>query len=116
MKVYRIENKHGEGPYRSIACEEWETSSHNLGPRNPGPYSDFPEDDWHFIPGYTKRACLFGFTTLAQLKKWFNTTERKRLRHLGYVIVRMQAHQIVAQSRLQCAFVPSEKYLPTVAK
>lgn len=114
MKFYRIENQHGGGPYRTIECETWETSSHNYGDRNPGPYTDFPMGEWANTPGYAKRECLFGFSTLAQLRKWFNKTERKRLRRLGYVIVRYEGEPF-AVSDLQAAFVPGKK-LRCVAK
>lgn len=115
MKVYRIENKLGQGPYRGIDCETWETSSHNLGPRNPGPYTDFDLDEWAMMAPDRKRACVFGFRTLQELRVWFNKTERMRLRRKGYVIVRMDVEYLRACSPLQCAFVPGD-YLPTVAK
>ena len=110
LKVYRIEKKLGGGPYRSIADKKWVTETHNFATHTPGPWEDFT--NWGEV-NYNQ--CLFGFRTLAQLRKWFNTQERKNLRRYGYKIVRMEATEIVRESSRQVAFVPDRRPVnPTV--
>lgn len=115
MKVYRIANREGRGPYTGqMAWEQWATENHNCGPVHPAPQWDL--QNWSEVPARTRNKCVFGFRTLKQLRKWFNATERKRLSRMGYVIVRVEVAALVAESALQCAFLPTNNYIQTVAK
>ena len=106
--VYRIQNREGDGPYRSLGSTDWMTSDHDLErgiDRNPAPFEDFGMETWKPMVDLHSDRLLFGFRTLKQLKKWFNKTERKRLVTYGYKVYQLQVNRIVGESSKQCAFL-----------
>lgn len=72
MLVYRVENRHGEGPYRS--------SGNNLGDYA---YCEHahpePMEDGMVGTGRFSRNLHFGFKSLIQLQEWFLTDMRKHV-------------------------------------
>lgn len=83
MKVYRIEDSAGYGPYRGRHdMSAWSRRDHN---------------DWHPTPlmeGLPISGRLCGFKSLYYLKKWFTPHELMRLKRLGYSIKKVEAKEV----------------------
>lgn len=113
MIVYRMENGIRMGPYRGLPYEEWGAK---VTRRNPSPWDDFG-NVWQDLKRDHRHLYIFGFRTLVQLRKWFNKTERAKLRKLGFNIVRLEVPELLTCSAKQCAFRRHNvKYLSTAAK
>jgi hypothetical protein len=104
MKVYRIEDKNGIGPY-SIYWE-WQDVNHFIKiNRHP-----FPIDEGIMINslqiayGIDKPVC--GFNSLDQLKDWFSNDEITKLFGLGYYIFFYEIEEeFIFQGKRQLVFI-----------
>jgi hypothetical protein len=102
MKVYRIENEEGQGPFRTNACKD-----HHYEP--PGPATDNVFGD---VLGYFKLFKTgevfhynYGFQTKYHLNKWFPQKDLKWLEKKGYSLFEYDIpHWKVHFGGHQCAF------------
>lgn len=89
---YRVEDCEGRGPYCGKNCDAWMNGNHGvLGDK----IHPDPERDDHFS---VRRDCIFGFQTLTQLQRWFDSEELRKLNRLGYRIVRVLGVEVVSTS------------------
>lgn len=89
MKVWRVENFQGSGPYQGTSMGSWADSSekHNNNAICPEPRSDAGLADAWMNMDYSERdAYLFGFSSLEQLQAWFSETELAKLKSMGYYV------------------------------
>lgn len=103
IRVFRVQDAEGRGPYRPGYSHTWTDADHD---RNPPMFDEFgwPANDkisdlWN--PNETG-GCAF--RTLEQLHKWFSPTERARLERSGYSIVTLSVDRIIAESDRQLVF------------
>ena len=103
IRVYRVQDETGRGPYKPGFSHKWTDAHHNE--RNPSLFEDFSlqpndlENAWH--PN-ENGGCAF--RSLKQLHSWFGLTERFRLEELGYSIVTMLVDRIIFESERQLIF------------
>lgn len=97
MIVYRVENAVGVGPYASgDACDIWDYAYIDSD-RHPGPGG---RDLFEF-----PLTAVFGFTSKAQLRKWFHASERRAAEKLGLLVYVYKCDKRdVFRGRQQCAF------------
>lgn len=119
MKIYRVENDDGRGPYWDNPCVEFNDklfkalSSHN------------EDDEKHPTPCYDCFSAprlgpeiFCGFLSLQQVRDWFTKQERKLLRDDGFKFKAFDIpKKFVWEGRKQCVFLrnsPKCKPLPGV--
>lgn len=79
MRVYRIENSKGEGPYMHRG---WETRNHSFLPT--------PSEE-----GIDRLASDYcGFSKIKKLKRWFTKNELKNLRRLGFKLSVYETNEV----------------------
>ena len=106
MKVYRIEDERGRGPYQ-IDMERW-TNSNHTDSKHPNPYCESKNfynkfrllDKKYPEPGKV----IFGFNSINKLKRWFNEEELENLEAIGFNMVTYDA-DIYVNSHFQTVFV-----------
>jgi len=114
VTVYRVE-KNGLGPYCGSfpivghGVSEWTTRTHSFETGCPGPYDDglnkhlesrLGNDPYH----------VFGFISLEQFAKWFNSKELYNLTDLGFRLSVYHASNVIT-SDFQCIFFKHEAVL-----
>lgn len=102
MKVYRIENKKGEGPYRAKKAPVWlyKGSCKN----RPDPSQD-SKILMYLMRDHKAHDYLCGFKDLKQLFDWFSPKEIEQLLDSGFKIVEMKVHKkFVEIGRTQIMF------------
>lgn len=96
-KVYRVQDKHGRGPWKPGFSAQWvevREDHDNLPPW----FQEFGRVDLRTIRGMTiGSACM----TIEQLRRWFTPSEYRKLCDFGYRAVTMEAF-VVAKSSVQC--------------
>lgn len=83
MKVYRLENAQGIGPYHAMLFQwdKWTNRNHGTIPEAPGPC-----EDGIGIALNEYKSFKFGFSSLTQLHQWFNDYELEKLAELGFYL------------------------------
>lgn len=101
VKLYRIEDSEGRGPYRPGMSKKWADTE---GPPPPPTWGEEFGTSLLALkrPGENMQC---GFRTETQLHRWFTNTELYRLQLLGYRIVQVEAERILAESRNQVVFI-----------
>lgn len=79
-KVYRIENSKGEGPFHKDALAPSGFGMRRCPRDMPAGYTQ--PHDGHLTRSYGN--CIYGFPTLAQLRKWFWKYQRDHLKPQGF--------------------------------
>ena len=103
MEVYRVENEHGEGPYRSEDMDYGYlpiVKSHTYDAPKVPPVNDG-------FPKYSPRMAsfAFGFKTLAQYHRWFTFPERREMQLRGFHLSKYRVDsKKTAEGRNQLAF------------
>lgn len=106
MKIYRVQDAEGRGPFRPGVPRLWIDNSDQQIP----PADWITEFGTDFMRSRDpKRWIGCGVRDLTTLNRWFTATEMKRLRELGYTLVAMHADRILAESENQVVF---ERDLP----
>ena len=111
MKIIRMQDKDGIGPYAKSFFteggeyltydEKWATSSH-CDDAHPGIYDDLILGNIHNdIP----RGIRFGFATIKKAKAWFNPDEIRTLKGLGFNLVVLEVAKVWHGDK-QSVFVP----------
>ncbi len=100
MKILRVQDKDGRGPYRPGFSHRW------IDPENDG--STQPQGLTQISEGLKRApkgsAIGFGFRSLEQLERWFSQSELLKLYLLGYQIVELDADGILSESKEQIFF------------
>lgn len=111
MKVYRIEDKNGWGPYSSCYMMDWEhprevvlcrlQEAHSRDPLRPSPYTNGePWEDYYS----SSKDMVFGFASLQELYNWFNGFVEDLI-NVGFYIKTFEVpNNQVKLGRLQLAF------------
>lgn len=115
MRIYRVENTAGEGPYANRS--PWESDvPHDLEHGRPHPAAEMGRDwtdNWNawigietrFEREYGEGAMRFGFDSTAALERWFREEERAALRAHGYAMVVFECDDaLVTRLPSQCVF------------
>ncbi len=87
MRVVRVENAQGEGPYRGCNLPAWDSSAFTYD-THPTPTSDFGLRDWWCDLDYAiSRHYVFAFRDKEQLSEWFYRDDWVyQLRVAGFVL------------------------------
>ena len=101
MKIYRIQDKRGRGPFEPGMADKWLNRARAESER-PNCFEDFGDGIIFQMRAGFVSGC--GFPSLEKLRFWFDTGERARLKALGYFIVQLDAEVIVAESKTQLLF------------
>lgn len=80
MKIYRVENREGLGPYRNTDWQPWE---HGNALTHPCPRFD---KGLNYIKSCEKCA----FKSYRQLRDWFTKEELAELKTMGYDIIKLE--------------------------
>jgi hypothetical protein len=98
IKLYRIQDSEGRGPYRPGGFAElWlDPGEQGMSRQPPGP--------WQFGREPYTRASGHAFRSVEQLCRWFSPSERRRLAGLGFNVVSFMADGIVIESEEQVLF------------
>lgn len=104
MKVYRIQDREGRGPFRPGMSKFWASEGFEDGIK---PLPTFAEE---FGPDIVDRLGRPGewfgsaVRTREDINRWFSKAERERLHTLGYKLVRLSVDRILAESENQLVF------------
>ena len=101
--VYRWQDKEGRGPYRPGMSKYWADADHQLG--NPPFFVEFGMNITKQCLASEAMGCAF--RTIEQMRLWFTSEERQRMRLLGYEFGSMLVDRIVAESDRQLVFARS---------
>ena len=103
VKVFRVQDSEGRGPFRPGLSKHWviDRDDHeNLKPW-PKEFGDIlPRGEWPFGKHYGC-ACR----TLDQLRRWFNENEYSTLQQLGFKAVQMDVQRVLAEGDTQLVFL-----------
>ena len=80
MKIWRIQDKKGRGPYYENLPYSWTKRKHNT-PRNPAPHEEPAFSGIDVTPYH------FGFSSMRQLRAWFDRKELTALYKMDFEIV-----------------------------
>ena len=101
MKVFRVQDHKGRGPFKPGFTRFWLDPSKPESELLPSMFDEFPNVMGLLLDhGHQGCAC----TDLDTLKRWLNAAEMSLLKHVGYRIVSMNADKILAQSKNQVLF------------
>lgn len=91
MIVYRVENEFGEGPYTAcgIFLDDWSKRTHCF-PNHPTIWDDSISRSNKIKAPIYDYSC--GFDSEEQLFNWFNKSEIKNLKRIGFDIVKINVH------------------------
>lgn len=100
MIIFRIQDKHGRGPWRPGFSYQWieDREDHEnlvswlveFGPIH------------LIVPTWEHMGT--GCTTIEQLKRWFTENEYRKLKTFGYEAVKIDIDHIFGTSNIQCVF------------
>jgi len=97
--VYRVQDKHGRGPFKPGFTNKWLEHDKGLAPF----FTEFPllNLNAESTPDeFVGCACL----ELEQLKRWFTQSEFKTLEAKGFKAVKMDVDRVLCSSKNQCVF------------
>ncbi len=108
MKVYRIQDSEGRGPWRPGFSHKWVEERTDAEFRRLRPIQqDFPRLD-QLLCVQRGEYVGVGCETLVKLRQWFTASEYATLLGFGYQCVRLDADYIVCTSDIQCVFIRSK--------
>jgi len=100
VRILRIQDAEGRGPYRPGMSQHW-VDDH--GPPPPPPI--FVEFGTEIFNQLSPEECMgCGFRTMDQLNKWFTKSELRKMKALGYQLVVLWVDRVVAESAHQVVF------------
>lgn len=99
--IYRVQDHEGRGPFRPGCSQFWA----DLGVERPPAWmQEFPLLAQTISESRRNLSYGCGCRTLRQLSKWFLPSEREKLRSLGYMVVSLEADEVLAGSDSQVVF------------
>ncbi len=104
MRVYRVQDKDGRGPWRPGFSRVWADKEFGPGVERLPPWGvEFGLDliARRGLPGEHYGCAV---RKPRELRRWFSTAEMERLATLGYAIVSVKAERILAESGNQLVF------------
>lgn len=104
MKVYRIQDKDGRGPFKPGFSKRWldPEPKPNEELLVPWPYQ-FPDILFRIqVEGTINFGCACA--SPEQLQMWFSESEYNRLKRFGYKSVTLEIDEILGQSDIQLVF------------
>ena len=113
MKVFRIENSNGTGPYRHSEIGIELCRIHSGIPKHPGPFDDRDSNGkplCNFL--WQDRSYIFGFSSLEQLLAWF-LDELELLAEHGFVVSVYKSSQVV-EGKFQVIFIRESSPVETI--
>lgn len=113
MKVFRIENSDGTGPYRHSEIGIELCRIHGGTPKHPRPLDDTDPEGKHLINFlWQDRSYIFGFSSLEQLLAWF-LDELELLAEHGFVVSVYESSQVV-EGKFQVIFIKESSPVETI--
>jgi hypothetical protein len=105
--VYRIQDQDGRGPFRPGFSHIW--LDEDIGERYQRNRSWMEEFGADLIARLGLPGEFYGSAVRhrEELNGWFSTTEQRRLKHMGFHIVVLDADRILAESTIQVVFARS---------
>lgn len=103
MKLFRVEDRDGRGPYRPGLSAKWISDRDH-----PPPFFEelgIALGHVRFLFGDDEDGKC-GCVSLDQLSLWFDRKELRRLKRMGFKVVQVRARRIVAETPTQVVFVP----------
>ncbi len=100
MKVFRIQDSDGRGPWKPGFSLKW--VEHREDHKNLQPWL-FEIGPVHLKATRNEHVGC-GCKTIEQLKRWITESEYKRLLGFGYKAVKMKIFRILGESKTQCLF------------
>ena len=105
--VFRVQHpSDGYGPYRPGLSHRWTDLLHEV--RNPSILTDFDEAVFSRLSPNRFNGCAL--ESLGAVRKWFSPIEREKLAKLGFALVALAAHSIVARSDRQLLISRTEPF------
>jgi hypothetical protein len=106
MTVYRVQDKHGRGPYAALALDP-EDARHS--PTTPDARRDF-SDDFHASRLIGRAGGLYGFERPEHAEEWFGREGMRKLRMQGFEVRPVQAKKVHrSMSGRQVVYEPFDK-------
>lgn len=102
MKVFRIQDADGRGPFRPGFSPRWIEKDSSIQPPDETVFDLLQVSELLTLDSLLHHGT--GCTSLLQLKTWFTPAEVKRLRHFGYFPVQLEVDHIVAAGKHQVLF------------
>lgn len=104
VRVYRVQDSAGRGPFKPGFSQKW--ANKDFDDEVLALPSFLEEFGLDVIDRLGRKGEYFGSAVLAlaELRKWFSTSERHQLQKLGYHPVSMVADRILAESKHQVLF------------
>lgn len=101
MEIYRIQDKHGRGPFRPNFTQKWCEYHHEL----PSILHEFP-DLLREMDKFHKKGFHIGVGVRGEsgIAKWFCESEIEKLKALGFKIVQCVGVSVVCESDNQVVF------------
>ena len=107
MKVYRMQNEAGVGPYRGLKATFWQSCPHDVDHGRPTPCSEgWSPSISHMHQKHGPGNVLFCFTSRHNAEAWFDEEEREVLANRGYTLQEIEAPVVrVSPSGLQAVYI-----------
>ena len=104
MRVYRVQDQEGHGPFRPGFSATWSDAEWAPGMKPlPTFMEEFGRDliDRLGLPGEHFGSAV---RTAPEIRKWFSPTEQRCLIDLGYNVVALKVSRVLAESKNQLVF------------
>jgi hypothetical protein len=110
LSVYRVQDAEGRGPFRPGFSQVW--LDDDIGIRESRNRSWMEEFGADLIERLGLAGEYYGSAVRqrAELNDWFSRTEQRRLKHMGFHIVVMDADRILAESTIQVVFARKQPF------
>jgi diguanylate cyclase (GGDEF)-like protein len=107
MKVWRVQNDEGQGPYYGSDSPAWRMNIKGPKTDRPDPYRDFDDDDLDEWNQANPGGMLFGFHAPEHAEKWFGSDALTALRQHGFTLRQVLARKVYqSRSGKQVMFEP----------
>lgn len=104
IRVYRVQDREGRGPFRPGFSREWADETFNNGTVAMPTWMEEFGSDLIDRSGHAHEHFGTAVRTIDQLCKWFSPTERARLAVCGYNVVSLAITRVLAESDNQLVF------------
>lgn len=99
MKVYRVQDYEGRGPFKPGFSRFWCDPDFAPGQKDmPTFMEEFGNDAIHRLAFPFERHFGSAVRTVGKLREWFSDDERRRLKGMGYYIAAIHHARVLAES------------------